>query len=469
MRRSVIALSIGFASLLPHALATEFAADEFAAGVGSLRSYPAALAMRPADTRVDRFMSYSSSPRSAAWLEQYTLAQRIYRESLSLARTDDERIAAASGFASMLNALDRPPAAFGAGSPGAPRSLLDAVQAARAALAPSGEDKSRLMLDAKPARVTIEIAETRPGIAPPGQQGDAAFRNGPRLSPSVDYIRDDNLRIYDVLLKAAMSPQPGQAPLGIVDWDMTARYQALDNGSRRTEVPQIQSGVRIKASEHVKLFVSAGGAETGGWTYPVATTQLSYRPSDKWGAEISAEHDALRTMRALEDRFQYSTASLGADFKLFNTTFAATLFRQWFSDENEREGWLTRLTSPYFLPFGAGSPAVALQLYSRKFDSARNDVIGYFSPSRYLEERLNLLVTAQLSPIWTLRMIGGIGEQWIDGTASSTLNTDLKISGRLSRSARLDFSFRHGDSTTFYSPGVLNPQTSAGVAISFQL
>ena len=49
-------------------------------------------------------------------------------------------------------------------------------------------------------------------------------------------------------------------------------------------------------------------------------------------------------------------------------------------------------------------------------------------------------------------MIGGIGEQWIDGTASSTLNTDLKISGRLSRSARLDFSFRHGGSYHLLQP-----------------
>jgi hypothetical protein len=174
-------------------------------------------------------------------------------------------------------------------------------------------------------------------------------------------------------------------------------------------------------------------------------------------------------MRALEERFQYSTASLGGDFKLAHTTFAATLFRQWFSDDNEREGWLTRITSPYFLPFGVGSPAVALQLYSRKFDSARNDVVSYFSPSRYHEERVNLLVNAQLSPNWTLRMIGGLGQQWIEGTQSPTLNADLKVSGRLTRSARVDFSLRHGDSATFYNSGVINSQTTAGVALAFQL
>jgi hypothetical protein len=90
---------------------------------------------------------------------------------------------------------------------------------------------------------------------------------------------------------------------------------------------------------------------------------------------------------------------------LANTTFAAALFRQWFSDDNERDGWIARITSPAFLPFGPGLPATALQLFSRRFENSRSGVVGYFNPERYHEERLNLIMSARFSPSWVLRMV----------------------------------------------------------------
>jgi hypothetical protein len=277
MQRSVIGLLIGLTCLLPRALA----ADRTAGDILAARPSPAALVNLPPDLRVDRFVPYTGVARSAAWLEQYTLAQRIYRESLAQAQNDDERLAAASGLANMLTALDHAEVGLGAVFPGTPRSLSDPVQAARAALSAPGEGQSRLMLDAKPAKVTIEIAESYPGRTPAAQPEDLGFRNGPRLTPPVEYVRDDNLRVYDVLLKAALSPQSGQAPLGIVGWDMMARYQALDAGSLRKEVPQIQSGVTIKASDHVKLLVSAAAPRQADgatrWRRPSSVT--ARRPS----------------------------------------------------------------------------------------------------------------------------------------------------------------------------------------------
>ena len=479
MLRSVTALLIVLASGMPYAMAQDSAGEKIKAGRAALLAenpqaalelYRAALAILPSEARQDRFVTLMGIGRSAAWLEQYQLAERSYREALTLASSDEDRVIAAAGLSEMLNVLERPRAAFGLSRPLASTSLAHAVQAARAALILDWPDKAREALETQASSVTPEIEETRVGRTFRTQQEELAFRTGWVLSSAAEYAKDsDNVRTYDVLVRAGMSPPSAQAAFGITRWDITARHQTIDDGSRRTEVPQLEGGMKINASDDIKLLISAGAAEARGWTYPVGTARVSYRPSDDWGAEISTDHDAVRTVTALANRTDYSTATIGGDVRLVNTTFAAAVFRQWFSDENERDGWVGRITPPSFLPFGPGGPATALQLYARRFDSSRRDVVGYFNPERYHEERLNLIVSTRFSPTWTLRMVAGVGQESIEGTRSSTLNVDARVSGRLSPATRIDFSLRHGDSAAFSSSGVGYSQTAAGVTLGFLL
>ena len=476
--RPLIAVLLALASSVAPVVAAESAADKIKAGraaliaenpQAALESYRAALTVLPPDARADRFAALIGVGRSAAWLEQYALAERSYREALGLAGSDEDRALAAAGLAEMLNIADRPRAAFGLSAPLASGSLANAVQAARAALTLGWEDKARGIVDSEASNVTPEIRETRVGRAFRAQQEELAFRTGPVLSSVAGYSKDsDDVRTYDVIVRAAMSPQHA-LPLGIRRWDVAARHQTVDEGTDRIEVPQLQGGLRFDPTADIRLLVNGGAAEADGWTYFVGDTQVAYRPSDEWGIEVSGEHDAVRTVTALQNRVRYLTASVGGDIRLANITFAGALFRQSFTDDNERDGWVGRVTSPSYLPFGPGRPAAAVQLYARSFTNSGENTIGYFNPDRYHEQRLNLILNARLSPSWVLRSVVGIGRESIDGERSSTGNADVKLSGRLGRSTRVDVSIRHGDSAAFSSSGVGYAQTSATVGLEFLL
>lgn len=429
MLRTVIFLFTALASAAPHAVAGDWAADNIPA----------------------------------------SRTEFIARDSDTPASGDADQATAAFGLKTLFSAFERPRPAIGLSPPIVAGSLPNAVQTARAGSGLSQADKPRIVFDSYPSRVTAEIAQTHLAGAPVGTARDAfALRTGPLLSGAFDRSTNtEDVRRSDILVKAT-SPLSGDAPLGITQWDMVARYQILDEGTSRAEVPQFEGGLRFKPTREAAIVVSAGAAEARGWVYPVANTRLSYRPSPRWGAELSAEHDAVRSVAALANRVEYSSTSLGADVKFLNTTFAGALFRQWFSDDNERDGWVARVTLPSFVPM-PGGPTTALQLYSRRFEGNRGDVVGYFSPERYHQEKLNLIMSGSLSPRWMLRIGAGVGEESIEGVRSPTLDTDLKLSGQLSRSARLDLSLRHGDSVPFSSPGLGYSQTSASLGLAFLL
>src|SRR4051794_10105407 len=100
MLRSFIALLIVLASGTPYAMAQDSAGEKIKAGRAALLAenpqaalelYRAALAILPPEARQDRFVTLMGIARSAAWLEQYQLAERSYREALTLASSDEDR------------------------------------------------------------------------------------------------------------------------------------------------------------------------------------------------------------------------------------------------------------------------------------------------------------------------------------------------------------------------------------------
>jgi len=436
----------------------------------ALEFYQSALATLPAGAREDRFAATLGLARAAAWLEKYALAEENYRAAVTLASRDEDRAVASAGLAEMLNVADRPRAAFDLSFPLAPKSLANAVQAGRAALVLGWENRARVALESQASNITSEIAETRLGRTFRTQMEEVRFRTAPVLSTRFEYSEDsDGVRTYDTLLGLSMSAAMSQVAPSPFRWDIAGRYQVVDDGQRHTEIPQIQGGLSFRPSEDLKVTLGAGVANAGDWTYPLAAAQAAYRRSDDWGLEFSAEYDAVKTNEALERHIKYYTATIGGDFRLGNTVFAGAIFRQWFSDDNVRTGGVARITSPSFLPFGPGSPAVALQLYARAFENSRTDVVGYFHPKRYDEERLNLLLSTRVSPSWVLRAVAGVGKQSIEGERSSTFNTDATISGQLPRAVRVDISVRHGDSAAFSSSGLGYSQTSVSMALALPL
>ena len=119
---------------------------------------------------------------------------------------------------------------------------------------------------------------------------EIAFRTRPTVYGVQEYSKDsDGVRNYDTGIGTAFSagaaPASGTAPR----WEVAVHHQWIEDNSARAEISQVQGGVRFNAGDDVKIALNPGVARSGDWNYSFGGAQLSYRVSDNWSLEISAE------------------------------------------------------------------------------------------------------------------------------------------------------------------------------------
>jgi hypothetical protein len=106
-----------------------------------------------------------------------------------------------------------------------------------------------------------------------------------------------------------------------------------------------------------------------------------------------------------------------------------------------------------------------VQLYGRYFENSRQDVIGYFNPRRFEEQRVNFIINSRLSPDWTLRATLGPGRQSVDGEKSKTGTAEVKLTSHIDRKMRVEIGALYGDTAAFTSSGAGYRRSSANVSL----
>ncbi|HVK55459.1 MAG TPA: hypothetical protein VM532_10580, partial [Burkholderiales bacterium] len=416
------------------------------------RFYREALALAGDSDKETRFAALLGVARSAAWLEDYKLAEASYREALPLAANNEDQAVATAGLARMLNIGDRPRAAFEVSSPFVSTSIDNALEAGRAALSLGWEEKAAV-LELPGITIPPDIEKSRQGRDLARLRDELYVRTRPSVNFAFEYGKDsDDVRTYDSTVGIAFSSdslgQFGHQPR----WNVTTRHEVFDEQAARAEISRLQSGVRINLSDDLKASTNLGVARVNSWTYGVWQAEISYRRSDNWGLAFSADRDAVKTTTALTNRITVRTETIGGDVRLGDAVLAGALLRQTFSDGNDRDGGVLRITSPAF-NIGAGGPSLAVQLYGRYFENSRQDVIGYFNPRRFEEQRFNFIFSARLSPDWRLRAILGPGRQSVESEKSNTGTAEVKLIGHVDRKAHVEITALYGDTAAFASSG----------------
>jgi hypothetical protein len=419
----------------------------------ALAHYREALALLGPDDREARFAALLGIARSAAWLEDYKLAERSYRAALPLAASEEDRAAASAGLAQMLTIADRPRAAYAFAAPFANKSSANAVEAARAALAMGREDKAATALSVQNEAMAAAEPNSRLGRDYNNQRDELTFRLRPHVLGVFEYTKDsDGVRTYDTGIGAAFSGKPLAAGGPAARWDVAAHHVTIDDGSTRAAISQFQGGVHTRLADDWVGSAWLGAARHDDWTYAVGGAQLSFRTRDEWGVEVSADRDAVRTIAALASRITVGSVTLGGDVRIADAVLAGALGQQKFGDGNERDYAVVRVTLPTIMT-PPGWPSLTPQLYARYFKDSDPGPHGYFNPRRFEEQRINLFVAARLSRAWVMRLTLGPGRQSVDGESSNTLTGELKLTGRVAQSARVEILAAYGDTAAYASSG----------------
>jgi len=457
---------------LPSALAADLPAVAIRAGRdaliaedprAALAHYREALALLGPDDREARFVALLGIARSAAWLEDYKLAEHSYRAALPLAANEEDRAAASAGLAQMLTIADRPRAAYAFAAPFANQSSANAVEAARAALAMGREDKAATALSAQSGALAAAEPNSRLGRDYRSQRDELAFRLRPQALGVFEYTRDsDGVRTYDTGIGAALSGKPVAADGPAARWDVATHRVTIDDGSTRAAISQFQGGVHTRFGDDWGGAAWLGAARHDDWTYAVGGAQVSFRQRDEWGVEVGADRDAVKTIAALANRITVRSVTLGGDVRIADAVVAGALGQQKFGDDNDRDYAVVRVTLPTIMT-PPGWPSLTPQFYARYFEDSNPGPHGYFNPRRFEEQRINFLVAARLSRAWAMRLTLGPGRQSVDGERSNSLTGELKLTGRVATSARVEILAAYGDTAAYASSGPGYRRTSVQV------
>jgi hypothetical protein len=187
--------------------------------------------------------------------------------------------------------------------------------------------------------------------------------------------------------------------------------------------------------------VQGGAGYYGDWRTGLWSGDATYRPFDRLAVEVSAGREVVENFASFDRNIVMDRASVGAEYGLTHrATLAGLVYGQRFSDANERLGTVGRFGLVLSETIG-----LSAQLRVRHFKSSRDDVVGYFNPESFQEEKLVFVLRRWLNPVWRIEVLGGPGIQTINpGERSGTSLIEAGVSGRwrgcLSSSVTLGYS-----------------------------
>ncbi|WP_308390025.1 hypothetical protein [Acidithiobacillus sp. AMEEHan] len=381
----------------------------------------------------DRLAALSGKGYAALWLGNDHQAYRAYAQAFPLAKVPSDRKVVSVGLARALIANGRPIEAFNITQPyrqHPPVALQSAIAANLldwnvmakqdlALAAPAGHYVGPDW-EARLYRITNNYVD---------------FALQPKIRLGFHYSSDIDSNINQIYSADAFWPGRWLSRKGLnpTFWQVGFQQTQVADPSGQVGLSAIRAGWSAIPSKDWRYSILAGLGTSGkGWTYASLHASTLYQPSDSWGLDGSADRELVRTLGAVQNQILVNTLSVGGFGRLRDLgTLSAAYFHQSFSDDNQRNGVVVRLT-PEFLTLGRWPIALGIQGYYRQFESSVVPYAGYFNPQNYREALAYLIYVQKFSPYWTLRFYSGFGSQTIDGVTSGVQDYYGTLTGLIS-------------------------------------
>jgi hypothetical protein len=367
------------------------------------------------------------------WLGADREARWAYSKGLDVARNEGDRRTLRVGLARALIDLGQPRRAY---------ELLrgDTANSQEAALQSSAA-ASLLGWNTASADLLREAAPTGRYTGPVwrknlyDQTGDTvALRTRPAVDVDVQYSDDSdhNLDWFYTATVSAPGPRLGDGALGPTMWQ--GQFQQLDLSvpGAHTRISAATAGVAAPLSPDWDYSLRAGAGVGPNWTYGTVTGRLAYHPSDYWGVEVNVDRQPVETVQSIQDHVLFDTVSVSGFGSLPDVgTISTSYVYQNFSDGNERNSFVARVT-PVFYSVSGAPISLGVQGYYRYYEDGRTVFDGYFNPAHYSVAIGYLIYKEKFSPRWTFEAHAGYGSQTVNSTTTPVDDVFAELRGSVS-------------------------------------
>ena len=424
------------------------------AALSYFRSANAEIDTHPSAYRADRLSALSGIGYSALWVGNAHEAERAYRQGLPLAHSDADQKTMRIGLARALIDLGRPHEAYRLLQPVHKVSHEAALQAAIAA--------NLLAWNTLASASLQEAAPTGHYVGPLWlQRLYSKTRNYVDfiLKPQVDigyhYSSDSDHNINQIYDAGVTIPGTGLGDntLGPTTWHVGYRQTQINDSDGQVGISALSVGWGASLDRSWQYMVRGGVGTARNWIFGQAKGQITYQPDDSWGLAVSVDRTPIRTFEAVQNHIIVNSISAGGFGRLRNVgTFAASYFHQAFSDGNQRNGVVARVT-PEFYSFDSIPVSIGVQGYLRDYSSGYVPFDGYFNPQHYREALGYVIYVQKFSPFWTMRLYAGFGSQTADGTTTAAKDIFGTITGLVSPYVQVSLTGGYNQVASAYGGG----------------
>jgi len=419
----------------------------------------------------DQLAALSGLGYAALWVGNSHEAESAYSKGISIAHSPEDQKTMRVGLARALINLGRPREAY---------DILKPVRSMGADPQLQSAIASALLSWDTVAQKHLNLAAPH-GVYPGPQWQAQLFRQTSdfvyyplhdRINVGYQYSSDSDHNINQIYQAGVTIPGdgPGDNSLSPTMWYGGFRQTQItdNNGSSGASNGQIgistvEGGWSAPINTNWNYSILGGVSTARNWTFGRLDGQVNYQPSDTWGLNLSFDQQPIRTVAAVEHKILVNTFSLGGFGRLRNIgTVGAAYFHQAFSDGNQRDGVVVRVT-PEFYSFSSLPISIGVQGYFRAYTSGTPlqlplyqadgkpvvnksgkpvDGSAYFSPHHYREALGYIIYVQKFSPYSVMRLYAGYGDQTIDGVTTPITDFYGTITGIVSK--YLQFSLTGG-------------------------
>ncbi|MBE7563297.1 hypothetical protein H7F10_10135 [Acidithiobacillus sp. HP-6] len=399
----------------------------------------------------DQLAALSGLGYAALWVGNSHEAENAYSKGITIARSPGDQKTMRVGLARALINLGRPREAY---------DILKPVRSLGAGPQLQSAIASALLSWDTIAWKHLDLAAPH-GVYPGPQWQAQLFRQTSdfvyyplhdRINVGYQYSSDSDHNINQTYQAGVTIPGvgPGDNSLSPTMWYAGFRQMQINDSDGQIGLSTLEGGWSAPINTNWNYSILGGVSTARNWTFGRLAGQLNYQPSDSWGLNLSFDRQPIRTVTAVENKILVNTVSLGGFGRLRNIgTVGAAYFHQAFSDGNQRDGVVVRVT-PEFYSFSSLPISVGVQGYFRAYTSGtplRISINGsptnaYFSPHHYREALGYIIYVQKFSPYSVMRLYAGYGDQTIDGITTPITDFYGTITGIVS--THLQFSLTGG-------------------------
>lgn len=261
----------------------------------------------------------------------------------------------------------------------------------------------------------------------------------------------------------------GDNILSPTQWYAGVRQTQINDRIGQIGISSVRGGWSVPLNRDWQYAILGAISTSRNWTFGELKGQINYQPSDSWGLNLSVDRAPIRTVTAVKNKILVNTISMGGFGRLRNIgTFSVSYFHQAFSDGNNRNGVIARIT-PEFYSFSSIPVSLGVQGYFRDYTSGYVPFDGYFNPHNYMEALGYIIYVQKFSPYSVVRLYAGFGSQTVDGITTPVKDFYGTITEIVSRNLEVSLTGGYTQVASSYGggPGYHRSYVGANFTIPF--